>query len=104
VTDFGIAQGGHVGPPPARRAWGAAVAVVGALVAAVPLLLAWRPSPAGAPPGGSSTAGRTAVAVPAVVGFDQGDALRRLLAVGLAAGTTVAGGGDGNDDHGDRDD
>jgi hypothetical protein len=43
-------------------------AATGALVVAALLLLAWRPFPAGEPPGGSSTAGRTVAEGPSVVG------------------------------------
>jgi serine/threonine-protein kinase len=91
LPPLGGVAGGREGRARARLG----VAAAAALVATALLLLAWRPFPASAPPSGSSTAGRSVVQVPAVVGLDQGEALRRLRAAGLATDVAVAGGGKG---------
>jgi eukaryotic-like serine/threonine-protein kinase len=106
-----------VAPAPAGRAAGRRRAgrarirppAAGALGVVAVLLLAWlllpadpptgalaeRPPRARPPAGGSSTAGRAVVEVPAVVGLDVGKATRRLRALGLEVEVTVADGGKG---------
>jgi serine/threonine protein kinase len=90
-------------PPRRRRTRPAAVAVAALVVVAL-VLLAWPLLRDGSPtgpvaerrtPSGGVSAGRAVVQVPAVVGLDVGEAIRRLRALGLSVDVTVAGGGKG---------
>lgn len=98
------ALGGAAGGSAPRGGGIRPVAVVGALVVVVLVLLAWPLLRDGSPtgsvaerrtPSGGVSAGRAVVEVPAVVGLDVGEATRRLRALGLSVDVTVAGGGKG---------